>query len=782
VGVGSWVVSALAETLSYPHLERLEAREPPTDPKTSVGIVLADGQRQFLAHAPDPLIVAAITRQLRMRRDWLDIPGTSEQVQKFAVVVLRTLGIGERELEAIANSTALQLTFPPGLPDAAMRFPWEFGLAEATRPSRRRVAHRPGRSFLAYRYLAPANDAPAPADLRTPVSSLVVQSAPGPLKDTYTFESECRMVESALDLERQAFLDDPDLGTLEQRVKASSPSVIHVAGVDARQARTLLDADESEIPSVPEDGLCLANGEHLTIAPYADLAKALTAGAGGAQLVTLNLYNSSLGAMETVRAGAAAAIGFQDDIDDLVAEQFFGSFYSAWKRSRWDLLAGFLGGWLALTPYAEKVRGTGIVLWSRYPLLAQRGTGTGRGGAPRPESTSTGTGSGSTTGVRVPKDVEDAAAHIDVEYAPPLQLNYSLLHNNVNIVPKLVIRRQKPGIYRSITVHATVSAGTQEASYRAMVTLNDAHPKEDAHEKIRIPLTSELTRTLDESLYSTIYMAVRWGDHVLLEQTDRVAFMPVDEWKYDDTNARWLPSFIFPRDPVVREIVTTAQRYLVALRDDSTAGFDGYQSFDATPASIEDRSRHIDAQVQALWWALINDYALGYINPPPNYSDAAQRLRTPSEVLAGRRGTCIDLALLLAACLEYVEIHPVIFMLNDHAFPGYWRSEESYGGLSRLSLKVADDTAAAAVPITDRDMHPEPWMVGRARFSDITTLVQQGHIVPLETVALTARTGFWSAVDEGVSNLRSKRQFHSMFDLRTARTKVTPIPIWSKRG
>ncbi len=60
----------------------------------------------------------------------------------------------------------------------------------------------------------------------------------------------------------------------------------------------------------------------------------------------------------------------------------------------------------------------------------------------------------------------------------------------------------------------------------------------------------------------------------------------------------------------------------------------------------------VDKQVQAIWTAISLDYGLGYINPPPSYSENSQRLRTPWRVLHERRGTCVDLALLMAACLN----------------------------------------------------------------------------------------------------------------------------------
>jgi hypothetical protein len=85
----------------------------------------------------------------------------------------------------------------------------------------------------------------------------------------------------------------------------------------------------------------------------------------------------------------------------------------------------------------------------------------------------------------------------------------------------------------------------------------------------------------------------------------------------------------------------------------------------------------VDLQVEAIWAALLHEWQLGYINPPPTYADTregvmpldSQRLRTPSSVRRARMGTCIDLALLFAACLELVDIHPVIFLLDGHALP-----------------------------------------------------------------------------------------------------------------
>jgi hypothetical protein len=192
-----------------------------------------------------------------------------------------------------------------------------------------------------------------------------VESAPGRLGEFYEFESERRLVHSGFHIraQEQEPLQDPNLEQLSARVMADKPDVIHLAGVDNRQGDSLLSALE---PSVA--GMYFSGESVPVVIPYAELAKVLTRG-GPPQLVAFNIYNSSVGAAEAVKNGASAAIGFQDEIDDSVAELFFASFYGEWKRSGWNLLYAFNTARRNLGGHADKVRGTGIVLWTNRPLV-----------------------------------------------------------------------------------------------------------------------------------------------------------------------------------------------------------------------------------------------------------------------------------------------------------------------------------------------------------------------------------------------------------------------------
>jgi hypothetical protein len=272
-----------------------------------------------------------------------------------------------------------------------------------------------------------------------------------------------------------------------------------------------------------------------------------------------------------------------------------------------------------------------------------------------------------------------------------------------------------------------------------------------------------------------------------------VRLSPIDEWRFEEQDYPYLSSFIQPRDPAVGLIIDAAQRYLACLTDDATAGFGGYQAYD--PDS-KDPWRGVDLQVQAIWTAISLDFGLSYINPPPSYSENAQRLRTPSRVLKEKRGTCIDLALLMAACLEWIEIYPVIFSLVDHAFPGYWRNPEAHLHFhSKPEIKLNDVVEDDSQGSRSRSM--PAWFTPETAYPEITTYVHPihrglgrrgakshgGSLVPMETVFLTQRSGFGAAVDEGRQYFAkvSNPSFHSMIDITTSRERVTPIPLSATR-
>jgi hypothetical protein len=252
-----------------------------------------------------------------------------------------------------------------------------------------------------------------------------------------------------------------------------------------------------------------------------------------------------------------------------------------------------------------------------------------------------------------------------------------------------------------------------------------------------------------------------------------VQLHPLEQWRDDPQENRYLASFVQPGDPAVAQIVERARPHLRALLDDADASFDGYQSVDP---SDEDPYAWVDLQVQAIWSAIAFDLGLGYTNPLATPGESYQRLRSPSEIVRTKFGTCIDLALLFAACLEFVEIYPVIFLIQGHSFPGYWRGDL----LHERFVQVEDGTDADRTGRLGPILTPSaPWMVEGLGYREIVRVAKTDQLVPLETTLLASRGSFREATEQGSENLADESVFDSMLDVKRARTLgVNALPLW----
>jgi len=352
------------------------------------------------------------------------------------------------------------------------------------------------------------------------------------------------------------------------------------------------------------------------------------------------------------------------------------------------------------------------------------------------------------------------------------EVNYSLLHNNRKLLKTLTLTKLMEGPLRDIAVTVELFVGAESYPYR-YTHLELKEVQLALASQVKIPMTANLPRSLRERVQSTVYVKVTCEDETVFEDTRRVTLIPVDEWLADTEKNPWLPSFVLPRDPAILKIISSSRRYLIGIMDDPAAGFDGYQE------SVS----QVDKQVQAIWTALVNEYRFQYINPPPAYSQQTQRLRTPTEIVQSNSGTCIDLALLLASCLEYIGVYPVVVLLVDHAFVGYWRSEGAHDHF--VAVKTIPPTIpgvgsraarAAALPYVDQ----YGWRLTKLNYAEVMAYVTAGHLVMLEATYLTAAKKFSEAQEQGRANLRNRKEFDSLLDIQVARTAsppVTPLPI-----
>jgi hypothetical protein len=600
-----------------------------------------------------------------------------------------------------------------------------------------------------------------------PRKVVILECAPGPLEEFYGYDDEFDLVRGALNVACVPLHNLTPEG-LEETLRREQPDVIHITGVDAHQAVELLGEAASEKLGVEKlrdvrDGVFLKGTQTaVTMVGAEAFAKVLTAAGNKPRLVTFNLYHSaSRMAALTVAAGAREAIGFQDIfIDDDLTDNLFARFYHAWRESKYDTLQALREARTVVPPGNDL--GSGIVLWTDRSLLP---TSARPNDQPQGEDELSSRLSAERNKLLKAADLEQypggISGAIKVTFQPREEMNYALLHNNRGLFKTFTISKRLQGIVRGVNIDVELYLG--ETSYPFRTTVDLVDELKNLTEEIKVPLTARLISAIVEPVHTMLYANVSYGEHILYRNTHRVTLVPIDQWQDDDADGRWLPSFVMPRDPAIADIVAAAERYLVALVDDHQAGFDGYQH---SPERAE-------LQVQALWTTLVREYSLAYINPPPTYSRFAQRLRNPSQVLKGGRGTCIDLALLLASCLEFIEIYPVLFLLKGHAFVGYWRSLEDYRQFRLVQHPTSPSSSVEPVGAA-RDA----WILRQSNFGELLKRIYARQLIPLEATGLAQRQGFAQAQEDGLENFRNQAEFDSMFDVLFAREKgVTPLPI-----
>ncbi len=783
-------------------------------PKPTPLVQLRAGDLSFDSNAQTALEIVRLSTEwsytLRMRSRWSHDDDLRSVIAEDAVEALDQLGfdattiqqlVGSERLQVVLADTAEYSSFSTEVIDAAFSFPWEYVLSAATRCLGRT------QGVLITRCLADGK--PPRADDIGAGTLTIITSAPGRIAELYGFDSEVLRLCHAVSVQDPSALVFPPtdaphrmaarstrsaLAAYMKSLPAHQARFVHVSGVDPIQAASLVPELYQDPEQVRAGGIMMArdaraesdgDSSDITreqVVSAAALAEALIADGNPAPaLVTLNLhYSGAQTAPDMLRRGALSSIGFLDTIPDEVAEYFFTVFYRECQHetSLTGIANAFGRAWAQLDEQGHDLHGTGIVLWmctcepaaevsDVLSVRSQENAALLQADRRGIELTAT----------RARRMSEVLAVDVDV----PGDINYSLLHNRRSAIRTFTLSKLVDHELDDVRVEVELEAGGVVQQYRRTLSLTEPHVALADH--ITLPLTAPMLRSLHERTLTTVYTRVTWEGRVAHEETHRVALLPVDEW-YDDTqNNPWLPSFVLPRDPAIAHIIGEARKYLVALTDDPLAGFDGYQRVE-DPIGGAPNARRTDLQVQAIWTALVHDRKLLYINPPPAYSRGGQRLRSPSELLHTSSGTCIDLSLLLAACLEYVDIHACLVLTTGHCFVGYWRADayqEEFMTVARPPQGRAQSLGEAAyhsgrIPLVDA----YGWRVGPQGYDEVQGYVRADALRLLEATGLCFGYSFSQAHEEGVARLAERDTFDSLLDNRVARRSsppVTPLPI-----
>jgi hypothetical protein len=224
---------------------------------------------------------------------------------------------------------------------------------------------------------------------------------------------------------------------------------------------------------------------------------------------------------------------------------------------------------------------------------------------------------------------------------------------------------------------------------------------------------------------------IKTDERVLFSESREITVHAANEWRIGNNEypegAYTLSLFVTPNSPSVDNILSSASDILERLG--YKVSFEGYQSHS---------KERIYEIAGAIYLALKDELKIKYIVPPASFEKTGQKIRSASQILMHERGTCLDLAVLLASCLEAAGLNPVLFLIPGHAFSGLWTTDRS------TKEKMSTSTVM------------------------INELVDTEAILPIEATAFTSNHSFEDSVSIASAKIKKNDEL-AMIDVVSCR-------------
>ena len=175
------------------------------------------------------------------------------------------------------------------------------------------------------------------------------------------------------------------------------------------------------------------------------------------------------------------------------------------------------------------------------------------------------------------------------------------------------------------------------------------------------------------------------GGEVLAEHHAETTVLAFDQWHGLGLYPELLAAFVTPNHPGVAGIIARATEFLGQWTGDTS--MDAYQT---------QNPNRVVSQAAAIFAAL-KEQNIAYAVPPAGFEQMGQRVRLCDTVLGQKLGTCLDLTLLYAACLEAVGLYPLLITTEGHIFTGVWVEERMFPECVQDDVSLLTKRLAAGV-------------------------------------------------------------------------------------
>ncbi len=266
-------------------------------------------------------------------------------------------------------------------------------------------------------------------------------------------------------------------------------------------------------------------------------------------------------------------------------------------------------------------------------------------------------------------------------------INYALHHNGVRIVRNVTITNNSEKDLSNLKLSFT---STPEFIKPVSIDINFV-PAGKSYEisTINLVIDPDFLAGMTERIEGELH-AVLSCEEELASTSASISILAFDQWSGQPNHPEMLAAFVTPNHPILANVISKAATYLHKWTGDSA--FTGYLRQDP------DR---VLKQAAAIFCALKEENLI-YCICPASFEETGQRIRLCDMVLQQKMGTCMDLTLLYASCLEAVGLHPLLILTTGHIFTGVWLDELTFADSvlddpSMITKRLADGISEIAV-------------------------------------------------------------------------------------
>ncbi|MFT7651227.1 MAG: very-short-patch-repair endonuclease [Candidatus Azotimanducaceae bacterium] len=326
----------------------------------------------------------------------------------------------------------------------------------------------------------------------------------------------------------------------------------------------------------------------------------------------------------------------------------------------------------------------------------------------------------------------------DIEFDSEMVVSLSMHHCNAPPINAIWLRNQTDEDW--VDVKAVIKG--DPGFFEAKIVLFDIIRAGEKRDLVRegLVFSHDYLRNIKEAVRGHISVKVVAdcnGENPVEVASTNSPFevLTANHWTGSRSYPELLATFVVPNDEKVPSLVRKASELLRANR--SSHIINGYQ---------EGHRESVMAQLSAIYTAIASKN-IHYQNPPASFH-SGQKIRFPADILEQGLGTCLDLALLLAGCIEAVGLRPVVLIKDGHAWVAAWLIE------SEFKADLVEDMLA------------------------VRKEVDAGKLICIEATALTNREPFTKAVEAAKKHLLDEQAtaFDYALDITRARTHhYTPL-------